>query len=87
MGRGLRRHQRLGHRRQIDHDHGHQDHEHAQALLDTLEKEVAPTFYDRDEHGVPHRWVQMMRSLATLAWRFSASRMMRDYASTIYTTG
>ncbi len=69
----------------IDHDHGHQDHEHAQALLDTLENEVLPTFHDRDEHGVPHRWVQMMRSsLATLAWRFSATRMMQDYAAHIY---
>ncbi len=72
----------------IDHDHGHQDHEHAQALLDTLEKDVLPTFHDRGDDGVPHRWVQMMRSsLATLAWRFSARRMMEDYASEIYPTG
>ena len=71
----------------IDPDHGHQDHEHAQALLDTLEKDVLPTFHDRDEAGVPHRWVQMMRSsLASLAWRFSARRMMEDYADRVYPT-
>ena len=71
----------------IDHDHGHQDHEHAQALLDTIEKDVLPTFHDRDGTGIPHRWVHMMRSsLATLAWRFSARRMMEDYADRIYAT-
>ena len=46
-----------------------------------------PLILTLDFHGVPHRWVQMMRSsLATLAWRFSARRMMEDYASQIYPT-
>lgn len=69
----------------IDHDHGHQDHEHAQALLATLEKKVVPTFHDRGEQGVPHRWVAMVKSsLSTLGPMFAATRMMQDYAGRIY---
>lgn len=69
----------------IDPDHGHQDHEHSQALFELLSKEVLPTFYDRGKDGVPHGWVQMMKaSLMTLGPQFSATRMMRDYERTVY---
>jgi starch phosphorylase len=71
----------------IEHDHGHQDHVHAQALLDALEHEVVPTFHDRGDDGLPHGWIAMMRSsLTTLGPRFAATRMMRDYLTRIYPT-
>jgi starch phosphorylase len=55
------------------------------ALYDALEKEVIPTFYDRDADGLPHRWIRMMmNSISTLAWRFSAHRMVMDYTRTMY---
>jgi starch phosphorylase len=69
----------------IDPDHGHQDHQHSQALVELLSKEVLPTFYDRGKDGIPRRWVQMVKaSLMTLGPQFSATRMMRDYETTIY---
>jgi len=57
----------------------------AAALYDVLEREVMPVFFDRDEAGLPRRWIQRMkRSVMTLAWRFSADRMVLDYATTRY---
>jgi len=51
-----------------------------------LEYEVVPMFHERDAEGVPQRWVTMMRqSLITHGPRFSASRMVKDYISQVYT--
>ncbi|MEN9281931.1 MAG: alpha-glucan family phosphorylase [Bacteroidota bacterium] len=73
----------IGHGEEFD-DH-EQDAADAAALYDLLEYEIAPLFYDRDEHGIPHQWVaRMKRSIATNAWRFSAHRMVRDYATFAY---
>ena len=59
----------------------------AAALYDVLEREVIPVFFDRDEAGFPRRWIQRMkRSIMTLAWRFSADRMVLDYATTRYSS-
>ncbi len=69
----------------VEDDHGHQDHEHAQELYRLLESEVVPTFYDRGDDGIPHAWLQMVRaSMKTNAPRFSASRMVRDYEQQLY---
>ncbi|MBQ6827173.1 MAG: alpha-glucan phosphorylase, partial [Thermoguttaceae bacterium] len=54
-------------------------------LLKTLENEVVPMFYDRDKYGLPVRWIRRMtNSIATLAWRFSAHRMVADYVKYAY---
>lgn len=68
-----------------DPDHDAQDHRHAQALYDLLEQQVVPLFDDRDEHGIPRAWLAMVRqSLKTNGPRFSATRMVREYAERIY---
>ena len=55
------------------------------ALLDALENIVVPTYYARGEHGVPFAWIRLMKnSMATLAWRFSAHRMVADYVKNAY---
>ena len=57
----------------------------AARFYDLLEHEVIPAFYDRDEHGVPHAWCERIkRALVTCAPRFSAARMLNDYAEQIY---
>jgi starch phosphorylase len=57
-----------------------QDRADAEALYSTLLNEVIPTFFDRDEAGVPRKWVRVMkRSIATSLFRFSTGRMWRDY--------
>jgi starch phosphorylase len=62
-----------------------QDARHAHALYDLLEQQVIPLFYDRGDDGIPHGWLAMVkRSLRTNGPRFSAARMVEDYASLVY---
>jgi glycogen phosphorylase len=57
----------------------------AAALFDVLEREVVPAFYDRDEHGLPGRWLALMRgSIEILGARFNTNRMVREYVETMY---
>lgn len=54
-------------------------------LYETLEKEVIPLYFERDDDGLPNAWIQRMRnSISTLAWRFSSHRMVMDYARMAY---
>jgi starch phosphorylase len=63
------------------------DERDAEALYQTLENEVIPLFYERDVDGLPRGWIQrMMNSISSLAWRFSAHRMVMDYVKTSYLT-
>jgi starch phosphorylase len=58
----------------------------ASALYDLLQQSVVPKFYERDEHGVPRRWMEMVRhTLQTLGPKVLASRMVRDYVERYYT--
>ena len=66
-------------------DEGRRDDIEAAALYDLMEKSVAPKFYDRNEHGVPTRWVEMVRhTLIALGPKVLASRMVRDYTEKYY---
>src|SRR4051794_29323500 len=66
-------------------DEGRRDDIEAAALYDLLAGSVAPKFYDRDEHGIPTRWVEMVRhTLQTLGPKVLASRMVRDYTEKYY---
>ncbi len=66
-------------------DEAAQDARHAHALYDLLEQQVIPLFHDRDSDGIPRRWLQMVkRSLRTNGPRFSAARMVEEYAERIY---
>ncbi len=54
-------------------------------LYRTLEEEVIPLYYDRDIDGLPRHWIRrMMNSISSLAWRFSAHRMVMDYNNLAY---
>ena len=58
----------------------------AHALYTLLETQVVPTFYDRDAAGVPRRWLGIVReSIRTVAPRFSARRMVKEYVERMYT--
>jgi starch phosphorylase len=57
----------------------------AKDLIEVLEKTVIPLYYDRDVDGLPRQWIKrMMNSIGSLAWRFSADRMVADYVRTAY---
>jgi starch phosphorylase len=71
--------------RETNPDEGAQDWSDAQDLYRLLEEEVVPRYYDRDDRGVPAAWVDLMRrAMATSLWRFSTTRMLRDYVEKMY---
>jgi starch phosphorylase len=52
----------------------------AKSLYEVLEKEVLPLYYERGGDGIPRQWVRRMKhTLESLVWRYSASRMVKDY--------
>jgi starch phosphorylase len=57
----------------------------ADALYRTLEAEVVPLFYTRDQSGLPRSWLSRVRqSMALLTPRFSANRMLAEYVEKLY---
>jgi starch phosphorylase len=66
-------------------DPGERDTREAAAILDLIEHELAPRFYERADGGLPHAWLGMIRStVSTLAPQLLATRMVRDYVEQIY---
>ena len=57
----------------------------ADALYRLLENEVVPSFYQRSPSGAPSRWLAIVKeSIRTVAPRFSARRMVKEYAELMY---
>ena len=66
-------------------DEAAQDWNDAMDLYRILESETVPEYYERDEAGVPVRWVERMRrSIATTLWQFSTTRMLHEYTERLY---
>ncbi len=66
-------------------DEGRADAADADALYGLLESEVVPTYYERDEHGVPVAWMRRSAAaIATVTPRFNAQRMVHDYVESFY---
>jgi len=62
-----------------------QDERDALATFETLEREVVPLYYDRDDLGIPRAWMaRVKRAMRTLAWRYNADRMVMDYVQQCY---
>ena len=61
------------------------DRRDSEEFYRVLEEEVIPLFYDRDVDGQPCEWIKRMQnSIGSLAWRFSAHRMVMDYTNAAY---
>ncbi|MBI5648615.1 MAG: alpha-glucan family phosphorylase [Ignavibacteriae bacterium] len=57
----------------------------AEALYRTLEEQVIPEFYARDEYGIPRTWIQRIRnSMTTLIPQFNTDRMVSEYVTKYY---
>ena len=60
----------------------------ARALMDVLEHDVVPLFYDRGADGLPRGWIaRMRRSIAAIAPHFNTHRMVKEYAERFYVPG
>ena len=76
-----------GHTGQLVTTHEPQDWADAQDLYRILEQEAIPAYYERDAHGLPDRWLALMRrSIATTIWRLYTTLMLlyRHLPSTIF---
>ncbi len=59
--------------------------EEAGELLDIIEHQVVPMYYDRNGHGYPDDWVRMSKaSIRSLMPRFNSQRMVMDYVKKFY---
>ena len=62
-----------------------QDQEDALSLYHALEEEAVPSYFERDEDGLPRGWIaRMRRAMTSIGPQFSSSRMVRDYAEKAY---
>lgn len=66
-------------------DPHYRDREESQELLDILEKQTLPLYYERNGHGYSEAWVRKSKnSMKSLIPRFNAQRMVMDYVRDYY---
>ncbi|MDQ3938059.1 MAG: alpha-glucan family phosphorylase [Chloroflexota bacterium] len=71
--------------RETNPDEGAQDWADAQEIYRLLEEEIVPAYYERDEDGLPGRWLKLMKeSMASAIWQFSTTRMLEEYTELLY---
>lgn len=71
-----------------DEDDTTADREDAESLYSTLENQLVPAFYNKDDQGRPAEWIgRMKNAIATLTPKFSSDRMVREYVEKIYRVG
>jgi starch phosphorylase len=69
----------------VDMDTKQRDHQEANDLLDILEQEVIPAFYNRGSKGYSSDWVKMSKeSMKSCIPRFNSARMVMDYVQYLY---
>jgi len=57
----------------------------ANQIYDLLEQEIAELYYDRNELGIPEKWVRMMKSSISSIFRFvNMNRVLIDYQDKFY---
>ncbi len=56
-----------------------------ESILNTLEQKVIPLYFDRDQNGIPQKWiVNMINARKLIIERFSTKRMLQDYIDQLY---
>ncbi len=61
------------------------DTDDAQALYDTIERQIVPLYYELDERKLPGAWIAMMKeAMKSISPAFSARRMMKEYIGKFY---
>ena len=66
-------------------DAGYRNREEADDLLNIIEHEVIPLYYERGGHGLPEPWVNMSKAaMRSSIPRFNSQRMVMDYVEGFY---
>ena len=67
-------------------DPEYRNQQEANDLLDIIENEIIPSYYDRGTHGYSTSWVSMAReSMKSIIPKFNSQRMLADYFQKLYT--
>lgn len=62
-----------------------QDELDAEMIYATIEDQIVPAYYEKNEHGVSAQWLELMRNcVAQVALDFTTNRMMQDYEDRFY---
>lgn len=65
----------------------YQDNADSDSIYNILEKHILPIYYDRNEKGVPEKWVGIMKeSIKSNTAEYSTHRMVQDYTKKYYAT-
>ncbi|WJW74536.1 alpha-glucan family phosphorylase [Thiohalobacter sp. IOR34] len=67
------------------YDAAYRDQEESTELLDILENQLIPLYYERNGHGYPEGWVRMSKaSIRSILPQFNSERMVMDYIRDFY---
>ena len=70
---------------EYDHQLEMQEASEAEQVYDLLEEEITELYYDRNEAGVPARWVEMMKeSVYSICCQFNMNRVLGEYIEKFY---
>ena len=62
-----------------------QDELDVETIYNIIEDDIAPMFYNRDEHGVSKAWMSHIKNtIADVASNFTTNRMLNDYEEKFY---
>lgn len=62
-----------------------QDELDSELIYTTIENEIVPAFYERNEYGTPEKWVSFVKkSMIQVASNFTTTRMISDYQKRFY---
>lgn len=66
-------------------DPRYQNEMDAEMIYTTIEEQIAPLYYERDENNLPVKWVAAVKKcIAEVASQFTTNRMMQDYEDRFY---
>jgi len=69
----------------VEIDSATRDFDEANDLMDILENEIVPIFYNRGKQGYSRYWVKLSKaSMRSCIPRYNASRMVMDYVRKLY---
>ncbi|KKR30619.1 MAG: Glycogen phosphorylase family protein [Candidatus Woesebacteria bacterium GW2011_GWA1_39_8] len=56
----------------------------ADSLYKLIEDDIAPSYYRRNEEGLPIEWIGRMRKSIEVSKKFSTKRMLEGYKKLLY---
>lgn len=62
----------------LDKDHVADD------FYNKLENEIVPLYFERNENGIPDKWIQRMKQSISVSLKYSTKRVLREYKEKIY---